>query len=105
MILQLPTPKTLPLPLPLLCDTLVANKRNLLIQPCWYNVGLPNLAHTEAIILECNSETSCKDFELSNIQVIPQSMEPPTVICMNAEAELNPDLGFDCRNGTFVPMA
>ncbi|KAI6855612.1 hypothetical protein KC338_g7565 [Hortaea werneckii] len=73
--------------------------------PCWYNVGLPNLAHTEAVILECNSETSCQDFELSNIQVMPQSMEPPTVICMNAEAELNPDLGFDCRNGTFVPMA
>lgn len=32
-------------------------------------------------------------------------MEPPTVICMNAEAELNPDLGFDCHNGTFIPMA
>jgi polygalacturonase len=71
--------------------------------PCWYNTGLPNLKHTEAVIIECNTATSCKNFELNNIQVIPQSMVEPTVICINATAALNPHLGFDCKNGTFVP--
>lgn len=73
--------------------------------PCWYDVGLPNLKHTEAAIIECNTESSCKNFQLRNIEVIPQNMELPTVICMNATAELNPKLGFDCRNGTFSPLS
>lgn len=72
--------------------------------PCWYDAGLPNLDHTETVIIECNTATSCKNFVVSNIEVIPQSMAPPTVICMNATARLNPQLGFDCRNGTYVPM-
>lgn len=72
-------------------------------QPCWYDAGLPNLRHTEAIIVECNTNTSCKNFEMSNIEVFPQSLEAPTVICINATAELNPNLGFDCRNGTYIP--
>ncbi|KAF8851495.1 hypothetical protein BDZ45DRAFT_717385 [Acephala macrosclerotiorum] len=29
---------------------------------CWYNVGLPNLKHTEAVIVECNTNTSCQNF-------------------------------------------
>jgi hypothetical protein len=74
-------------------------------QPCWYNVGLPNLTHTEAVIIECNTNVSCKNFELSNIEVFPQSLEPPSVICINAKAELNPGLGFSCANGTYVPEA
>ncbi|KAL2222673.1 putative exopolygalacturonase C [Thermoascus aurantiacus ATCC 26904] len=72
--------------------------------PCWYDDGLPNLKHTEAIIIECNTDSSCNNFTLSNIQIFPQNMEPPTVICVNATAELNPNLGFDCRNGTYVPL-
>ncbi|EMC97953.1 glycoside hydrolase family 28 protein [Baudoinia panamericana UAMH 10762] len=71
--------------------------------PCWYNVGLPNLTHTEAIIVECNTNTSCVNFEMTGIEIIPQSLDAPTVICLNATAALNSDLGFDCSNGTFVP--
>ncbi|KAJ5820141.1 pectin lyase-like protein [Penicillium riverlandense] len=73
--------------------------------PCWYDEGLPNLKHTEAVIIECNTETSCRNFAVDNIQVIPQNMAEPTVICMNATAELNPDLGFNCHNGTYLPQA
>jgi polygalacturonase len=72
--------------------------------PCWYDDGLPNLKHTEAVITECKTESSCKYFELHNIQIIAQNMEPPTVVCINATAQLNPQLGFDCRNGTFSPF-
>lgn len=71
--------------------------------PCWYDDGLPGLKHTEAIVIECNTETSCKNFKLENVQIIPQNMESPTAVCINATAALNPHLGFDCRNGTFVP--
>ncbi|RFU30468.1 hypothetical protein B7463_g5870, partial [Scytalidium lignicola] len=72
--------------------------------PCWYNVGLPTLAHTEAVIIECNTNSSCQNFALDNIQVFPQNLAPPTAICMNATAELNPNLGFYCTNGTFIPL-
>jgi Glycosyl hydrolases family 28 len=72
--------------------------------PCWYNVGLPNLKHTEAIIVECNTNSSCSNFVTKNIELFPQDMAVPTVVCFNATAALNPNLGFDCRNGTFLPM-
>ena len=68
--------------------------------PCWYDQGLSDLNHTEAIIIECNTNSSCQNFQTSGIEVFPQSMEPSTVICLNATAELNPKLGFDCVNGT-----
>jgi hypothetical protein len=71
--------------------------------PCWYNVGLPNLKRTEAIIIECNTNTSCSNFAVENVQIIPQTMEAPTVICLNATAKLNPKLGFECANGTYIP--
>ena len=70
--------------------------------PCWYDQGLSDLKHTEAIIIECNTNSSCQNFKTSGIEVFPQSLEPPTVICLNAAAELNPVLGFDCVNGTLV---
>ncbi|KAH8703608.1 pectin lyase fold/virulence factor [Talaromyces proteolyticus] len=72
--------------------------------PCWYDVGLQNLNHTEAIIIECNTNSSCKNFVVENIQVVPESATPPTMICINATEELNPELGFDCRNGTYIPV-
>jgi len=59
--------------------------------------------HTEAVVVECNTEQSCKDFKFSNIEVFPQSLDAPSVVCINATAALNPSLGFDCANGTFVP--
>ncbi|THV47848.1 hypothetical protein BGAL_0284g00020 [Botrytis galanthina] len=73
--------------------------------PCWYDAGLPNLQQTETIIIECNTESSCKNFSLENIEVYPQDYRNPTVICINATSTLNPDLGFNCANGTFVPLS
>ncbi|RXG41513.1 hypothetical protein VDGE_09366 [Verticillium dahliae] len=72
--------------------------------PCWYNVGLPNLKHNEAIIVECNEDDSCQGFEFDNMRIYPQDMTAPSVICMKATAALNPNLGIDCRNGTYVPL-
>jgi hypothetical protein len=72
--------------------------------PCWYNAGLPDLKHTEAVIIECNTNSSCMNFALSGIEVFPQNMATPSVVCMNATASLNPHLGFNCANGTFVPQ-
>jgi hypothetical protein len=54
-------------------------------------------------VVECNTDTSCRDFEMRNIQLFPQKMEAPRTICFNATADLNPKLGFDCANATFVP--
>ncbi|OCL09929.1 glycoside hydrolase family 28 protein [Glonium stellatum] len=84
-------------------NTFQPGDRSCVSDPCWYDVGLPDLKHTEAVIIECNTNASCQNFQLKGIQLIPQSLEPPTVICMNATAALNPRLGFDCLNGTFVP--
>jgi hypothetical protein len=66
--------------------------------------GLPNLSHTEAIITECNTNSSYRNFALTNIKIIPQNLAPPTVICLNASAALNSHLGFDCTNGTYIPL-
>lgn len=71
--------------------------------PCWYDSGLPDLKHTETVIIECAKEDSCKGFSIENISVIPQSLEAPSVVCMNATAKLNPDFGIECKNGTYVP--
>ncbi|KAL9093873.1 MAG: hypothetical protein Q9165_003796 [Trypethelium subeluteriae] len=70
--------------------------------PCWYDQGLPDLKHTEAIIVECNTNVSCQNFQATGIEVFPQSLEAPTVICLNATSELNPMLGFNCINGTLT---
>ncbi|KAH9934766.1 pectin lyase fold/virulence factor [Fomitopsis serialis] len=56
-----------------------------------------------AIIVECNTDSSCRNFQMSNINVYPQTMAQPTVICIDAEANLNPELGFVCANGTYSP--
>lgn len=74
-------------------------------EPCWYDVGLPNLQQTESIIIECNTKQSCSGFKTSNINLYPQKESAwPSVICINAEAELNPGLGFECANETYVPL-
>lgn len=83
-------------------NTFTPGDRSCVTDPCWYDVGLPNLKHTEAIIMECNTDASCKNFVTSNIQVIPESLDVPTLVCINATQELNPGLGFECKNGTFV---
>lgn len=84
------------------CSLLIADDT---FKPCWYDVGLPNLKHTEALIIECNSESSCKNFALKNMRVYPQNLAPATQICMNAVEALNPDLGIHCKNGTFIPLS
>ena len=71
---------------------------------CWYEQGLPNLDGTQSIIIECGSDTSCQDYKFKNIQLLPLNSMPSTTICVNATAPLNPDLGFSCANGTYVPM-
>lgn len=72
--------------------------------PCWYNAGLPQLDGTQAIIVECNTNSSCSNFKFAGIEIWPQKSEPSSVICFNATAELNPELGFSCQNGTFIPL-
>jgi hypothetical protein len=71
--------------------------------PCWYNAGLPDLKHTEAVIIQCNTENSCRNFALKDIKLIPQKAEAASLICLRAKADLNPKLGFECTNGTFTP--
>jgi hypothetical protein len=63
------------------------------------------LKHTEAVIIACNTEASCRGFGFKGIKLMPQSNETASVICLQAKAELNPQLGFECRNGTFSPKA
>lgn len=84
-------------------NTFLPGDGSCVTDPCWYNVGLPNLQHTEAVIIECNTNLSCSNFELENIQLVPQSLAAPTAICINATSTLNPHLGIVCENGTFVP--
>ncbi len=85
-------------------NTFSPGDRSCVTDPCWYNVGLPDLQHTEAIIVECNTNSSCSNFVTENVEVFPQDMRAPTTVCFNATAALNPKLGFDCVNGTFVPI-
>jgi hypothetical protein len=66
------------------------------VKPCWYNEGLPNLKHTEAVIIGCNSVDSCRGFALSGISLRPQTAAAATMICVNAKKELNPRLGVQC---------
>jgi hypothetical protein len=71
------------------------------VQPCWYYEGLSGLKHTEAVILGCDSPGSCVNFRLSGINLKPISGGQTTAICMNVQADLNPKLGFGCKNGNF----
>lgn len=72
--------------------------------PCWYDVGLPNREQTESIIVECTNATSCQGLEFENINVFPETLQDPTVVCMGPTTALNPNLGIECRNGSFVPV-
>ncbi|KAI9648169.1 hypothetical protein NHQ30_002801 [Ciborinia camelliae] len=72
--------------------------------PCWYDVGLPDRTNSESVVIECNTESSCRNFRLSDIEIYTQDYKNPTVVCINATSELNPSLGIECVNGTFVPL-
>ncbi|KAJ9092377.1 hypothetical protein QFC21_006879 [Naganishia friedmannii] len=71
--------------------------------PCWYNQGLPTLDGTQAITVQCGSDTACQGHQFKNIQLLPFNSKPATTICLNATAALNPKLGFACTNGTYLP--
>ncbi|TPX09185.1 uncharacterized protein E0L32_001645 [Thyridium curvatum] len=72
-------------------------------KPCWYDIGLPsNLNHTEAAIIQCATETSCKNFKVENVRLFPDSGEAPTQICQGVSAETSPHFGLVCAN---VPHA
>jgi hypothetical protein len=70
--------------------------------PCWYHVGFPDLTHREAAIIACGHSQSCKNLRLENILVAPTVKMVPSLVCINVEKELNPNLGFECKNGTFM---
>lgn len=85
-------------------NTFQPGDRSCVTNPCWYDAGLPNLQHTEAIIIECNTNSSCQNLATKNIQLLPQNEQPGTVICLNVTAGRNPLLGFECKNGTYLPL-
>jgi len=72
--------------------------RSCVTDPCWYDV--PGADGTQSIIMQCYNSTSCDDFEFRDIQIIPQSLKAPTVLCNNLQNTSS--LGFLCVNGTFV---
>jgi hypothetical protein len=74
------------------------------VKPCWYYDGLPTLKHTEAVILGCDSPTSCVDFRMSGVDLKPIGKARSELICMNVAPTLNPRLGFECKNGSFAQM-
>lgn len=71
--------------------------------PCWYHEEGSD--GTQAVIMTCATDESCKNFRVENVQVIPQNYEMPTMMCKGVGAATNPEFGIDCVNGTFVPRA
>jgi hypothetical protein len=43
--------------------------------------------------------------EICDEEYSTQNKSAPTVVCLNATAELNPKLRFDYRNGTCLPIS
>ncbi|KAG8991893.1 hypothetical protein FRB93_002513 [Tulasnella sp. JGI-2019a] len=74
--------------------------RSCVTDPCWYDV--PGADGTQAAVIQCANATSCENFSMSNIQIVPQSYPQslPSIICQNVAAA--PSLGFVCQNGTFT---
>ncbi|EJU00614.1 pectin lyase-like protein [Dacryopinax primogenitus] len=68
--------------------------------PCWYYE--PGADRTQAILFRCNPG-ACQDFSVQNINLRPENGVPATIICNNpAVNSSNP--GYECVNGTFVPL-
>lgn len=70
--------------------------------PCWYNV--PDADGTQAVVMTCATETSCRNFHVENVEVVPQNYEMPSIKCINVVAAANPKFGIECTNGTYVPL-
>jgi hypothetical protein len=73
--------------------------------PCWYDDGLPTLKHTEAVVIECNTESSCNNFKIHNIQIIPQNMEPPTVVLHQCDSPAEPTTGLRLPQWHFLSIS
>ncbi|KAH8080064.1 pectin lyase fold/virulence factor [Filobasidium floriforme] len=84
--------------------------RSCVSDPCWYDASISDRENpgTHSVVLECSNSTTCSGFTMENIQVFPQPVLEPNVICINVGEESNPDLGFRCPggnyNGTFVAV-
>ena len=64
---------------------------------------MPTLDGSQAIVITCGSDTACQNYQFKNVQLLPFNSKPATTICLNATAALNPKLGFECTNGTYLP--
>jgi polygalacturonase len=71
------------------------------VEPCWYNDGLKGLKHTEALIIGCDSTSSCRNFVFKDIDLTPNGGGTTTQMCVNLNASSNPRLGIQCSNGPF----
>lgn len=71
--------------------------------PCWYDV--PGADGTQAVVMTCATETSCKNFQVEDVEVMPQkAYEMPSIMCTNVAAASSPNFGIECKNGTYVPL-
>ncbi|KZO91806.1 glycoside hydrolase family 28 protein [Calocera viscosa TUFC12733] len=68
--------------------------------PCWYYE--PGADGTQAILFRCNPG-ACQNFNVSNINIRPQSGVPATIICNNPPVNSSHP-GYACINGTFIPQ-
>ena len=85
-------------------NSIIPGDGSCVTDPCWYNTGLPNREKTVSIIVGCSNTTSCRNFQSENVNVFPESIQDPTVLCIDATAMLNPSLGVRCENGTFASL-
>lgn len=69
--------------------------------PCWYDVD--GADRTQAAIISCATDSSCTNYVMDDVQLIPQAMDATTsVICENVPAANNPNFGIVCENGAFT---
>jgi len=73
------------------------------VKPCWYYDGLTGLRHNEAVVFQCATGQSCQNFAVESVKLRAQKQEGTSVICKNVVKEMNPRLGFECRDGLFSP--
>jgi hypothetical protein len=64
------------------------------VNPCWYYEELPTLKHTKAVILGCDSATSCVDFQMSNRELeADREREARDDLC-ELSGEYEPEFGL-----------
>lgn len=69
---------------------------------------VPGADRTQAVIIQCSNSTSCQNYKLENIEIVPEVLcasSPrrshrrfaPTSILLSTRI-----LGFICQNGTYI---